>query len=46
MSNRPLAYVLSERKANLGKMAGKIVIQARPTGHMLTHEDVYGIYTN
>ena len=32
MSNRPLAYVLSERKANLGKMAGKIVIQARPTG--------------
>ena len=32
MSNRPLAYVLSERKANLGKMTGKIVIQARPTG--------------
>ena len=32
MSNRPLAYVLSERKANLGKMAGKIAIQARPTG--------------
>ena len=32
MSNRPLDYVLSERKANLGKMAGKIVIQARPTG--------------
>lgn len=32
MSNRPLAYVLSERKANFGKMAGKIVIQARPTG--------------
>ncbi len=32
MSNRPLAYVLSERKANLGKMAGKIVFQARPTG--------------
>ena len=32
MSNRPLAYVLSERKANLGKKAGKIVIQARPTG--------------
>ena len=32
MANRPLAYVLSERKANLGKMAGKIVIQARPTG--------------
>ena len=32
MSNRPLAYVLSERKANLGKMAGKIVIQVRPTG--------------
>ena len=32
MSNRPLAYVLPERKANLGKMAGKIVIQARPTG--------------
>ena len=32
MPNRPLAYVLSERKANLGKMAGKIVIQARPTG--------------
>ena len=32
MSNRPLAYVLSERKANLGKKAGKIVLQARPTG--------------
>lgn len=32
MANRPLAYVLSERKANLGKMAGKTVIQARPTG--------------
>ena len=32
MSNRPLAYVLSERRANFGKMAGKIVIQARPTG--------------
>lgn len=32
MANRPLAYVLSECKANLGKMAGKIVIQARPTG--------------
>lgn len=32
MSNRPLAYVLSERRANLGNMAGKIVIQARPTG--------------
>ncbi len=32
MANRPLAYMLSERKANLGKMAGKTVIQARPTG--------------
>ena len=32
MSNRPLAYVLSERRTNFGKMAGKIVIQARPTG--------------
>lgn len=32
MANRPLAYVLLERKANLGKMAGKTVIQARPTG--------------
>lgn len=32
MANRPLAYVLVERKANLGKMAGKTVIQARPTG--------------
>lgn len=27
-----MAYTLSERKATIGKMAGKIVIQARPTG--------------
>ena len=32
MANKPLAYVLSERKANFGKLAGKTVIQARPTG--------------
>lgn len=32
MANRPLAYVLSERKATLGKLAGKTVIQAVPTG--------------
>ena len=32
MANNPLAYVLSERKANFGKLAGKTVIQARPTG--------------
>lgn len=32
MANRPLAYTLSERKATIGKMAGKIVIQASPTG--------------
>lgn len=32
MANRPLAYVLSERKATLGRLAGKTVIQAVPTG--------------
>lgn len=32
MANRPLAYVLVERKASFGKMAGKTVLQARPTG--------------
>ncbi|MBR8785027.1 hypothetical protein IX308_001222 [Porphyromonas levii] len=32
MANRPLAYTLSERKATIGKMAGKTVIQASPTG--------------
>ena len=32
MANRPLTYVLSERKATLGKLAGKTVIQAVPTG--------------
>ena len=32
MANRPLAYTLTERKATIGKMAGKIVLQARPTG--------------
>lgn len=32
MANRPLAYVLTERKATLGKLAGKTVIQALPTG--------------
>lgn len=33
MANRPLAYVLTERKAILGKLAGKTVIQALPTGN-------------
>ena len=32
MANRPLAYKLSERKATIGKMAGKTVIQASSTG--------------
>ena len=32
MANKPLAYTLTERKATIGKMAGKIVLQARPTG--------------
>ena len=32
MANRPLTYSLTERKAVIGKMAGKIVLQARPTG--------------
>mgnify|MGYP000931923594 FL=1 len=32
MANRPLAYTLTERKATIGKMAGKTVLQARPTG--------------
>lgn len=32
MANRPIAYTLTERKATLGKMAGKTVLQARPTG--------------
>lgn len=32
MANRPLAYTLTERKATIGKMAGKTVIQANPTG--------------
>ena len=32
MANRPLAYTLTERKATIGAMAGKTVIQANPTG--------------
>ena len=32
MANRPLAYTLTERKATIGTMAGKTVLQARPTG--------------
>ena len=32
MANRPLAYTLSERKATVGTLAGKTVIQANPTG--------------
>ena len=32
MTNRPLAYTLTERKATVGKLAGKTVLQARPTG--------------
>lgn len=32
MANRPLAYTLSERKVTVGKLAGKTVIQASPTG--------------
>ena len=32
MENRPLAYTLTERKAAIGAMAGKTVLQARPTG--------------
>ncbi|MFC2771426.1 MAG: histidinol phosphate phosphatase [Porphyromonas endodontalis] len=32
MANRPLAYTLTERKAAIGAMAGKTVLQARPTG--------------
>lgn len=32
MANKPLAYTLTERKSFFGKMAGKTVLQARPTG--------------
>ena len=32
MANRPLAYSLTERKATLGKLKGKTVLQAIPTG--------------
>ena len=32
MANKPLAYTLTERKSSFGKMAGKTVLQARPTG--------------
>lgn len=31
MANRPLTYTLTERKATVGRYAGKIIIQARPT---------------
>ena len=29
MANRPLTYTLSERKATVGALAGKTVIQAK-----------------
>ncbi len=32
MENRPIHYVLYEREAKLGKLKGKTVIQAQPTG--------------
>lgn len=32
MANKPLQFVLLERKMNLGKYAGKVVKYARPTG--------------
>jgi|GEM_PF-3859000 len=32
MANRPIAYTLSERKATVGALADKTVIQASPTG--------------
>ncbi len=32
MANTPLQYVLSERVAGIGKLKGKKIIQARPTG--------------
>ena len=32
MANRPIAYTLSERKATVGALAGKTVIQTNPTG--------------
>ena len=32
MTNRPLAYTLSERTATVGALAGKTVIQANSTG--------------
>lgn len=32
MANRPLAYTISERKATVGTLAGKTVIQANSTG--------------
>ncbi|MBF1457387.1 histidinol phosphate phosphatase [Prevotella nigrescens] len=37
MSNRPLTFVLIERKAALGKLKGKVVVQARPTGRKRVH---------
>ena len=49
MANRPIAYTLTERKATLGKMAGKTVLQARPTGrkrvdHRNFCEEVADVY--
>ena len=32
MSNKPIQFVLKERKLNIGKQAGKTVIVAQPTG--------------
>ena len=37
MTNRPLTFVLTERKSTLGKLKGKVVIQARPTGRKRVH---------
>lgn len=32
MANKPLQFVLTERKLNIGKQAGKTVVVAQPTG--------------
>ena len=40
MANTPLTYTLTERKAAYGKRAGKIVLQARPSGRKrINHRD-------
>ena len=33
MANKPLQFVVVERKLNVGKNAGKLVQIAKPTGH-------------